>query len=84
MKEGLPTTSIWTNVPTFKFKKSVKRRESHQLHVLYPDTAFEGADLKPVNGILTVLQCCQHKSLPASIYVNPKISAKLSLSLIHI
>ena len=81
MKEGLPTTSIWTNVPTFKFKKSVKRRESHQLHVLYPDTAFEGADLKPVNGILTVLQCCQHKSLPASIYVNPKISAKLSRQL---
>lgn len=81
MREGRPTSSIWTNVPTFKFRKIAKKTETHKLQSLYPDSAFESADLKPVKSILTVLKCSLHKSVPASAYVNSKISAKLSRQL---
>ncbi|CDO95969.1 unnamed protein product [Kluyveromyces dobzhanskii CBS 2104] len=81
MRDNSPTSSIWSSVPTFKYKKSPKRNDLRHLHVIYPDTAFEGADLKPVNGILSVIESSQHPSLSASAYINPKISAKLSRQL---
>ena len=75
------TSTIWSQIPTFKYRKGIKKPEHNELYHLYPERAFNVNSLKPVDGILTILEYVLQSGLPASSFVNPKISAKLSRQL---
>ncbi|QLQ78176.1 hypothetical protein HG537_0A04230 [Torulaspora globosa] len=81
---GNPLTDIWHSVQTIKFKRidSHESKEPMRVASIYKqDQDSERNYFKPAESILTLLKFTKIRQLPNDIFINAKLSAKLSRQL---
>lgn len=80
---GKDLSEIWKGVQVIKFRR-VKSQNSEQelgLSNLYAQHNFGKDALKPAEDILNLLRFARASDLPSDLFINPKLSAKISRQL---
>ncbi|AET38165.1 putative ubiquitin-protein ligase UFD4 Ecym_2435 [Eremothecium cymbalariae DBVPG len=74
-------SQIWNEIQVIKYRRVYEHPDSVNLGRLYPEHVFTREELKPIDGILDLLACCYNSSLDPHLFINPKITVKLSRQL---
>ncbi|AAS50783.2 ABR013Wp [Eremothecium gossypii ATCC 10895] len=74
-------TQIWSEVQVIKYKRVYEENDDPDITRLYPEHVFDSEELKPIDGILDLLSCCYNIVEDSSLFVNPKLTVKLSRQL---
>lgn len=74
-------STIWNSVQSIKYRRMYEKEENFEIGELYPQRTFGANELKPANEILNLLDCVKNSSLRDELFVNSKLSAKLSRQL---